>query len=216
MKLHTFALAFALALVITGLCASSIVWAQDALPPKAGADAAAGRSLRIQTRGDATARPRVTLQVIKTLCGTGVIKWYQQADAGFRITCPLAQPVQNTRQQRYTHLDFSYFATQPGGTAPVAQAKPGRCDAGTQVSVAGKAVLLRQGCGLEDMPLPAPGRTGTPAPQDSAAAPLSTLNRGPTDKPWNTVFQNSPLPLPQDTAEASAHAPGGQAPKQGS
>ena len=214
MKLHTFALAFALALVITGLCASSIVWAQDAVAPKASADTAAGRSLRIQTRGDPTARPRVTLQVIKTLCGTGAITWYQQADAGFRITCPLAQPVQNARQQRYTHLDFSYIATQAGGTAPVALARPGRCDAGTQVSVAGKAVLLRQGCGLQDMPLPTPARTGAPAPQDGAAAPLSTLNRGPADKPWNTVFQTSPLPLPQDTAEALTHAPG-QTPQAG-
>lgn len=215
MKLHTFALAFALALVITGLCASSIVWAQDAAPPKASADTAAGRSLRIQTRGDPTARPRVTLQVIKTLCGTGAITWYQQADAGFRITCPLAQPAQNARQQRYTHLDFRYLATQPGGTAPAALAKLGRCDAGTQVSVAGKAVLLRQGCGLEDMPAPAPARAGSHPLADSAAAPLSTLNRGPADKPWNTVFQTSPLPLPQDTAEASTNARG-QAPKQGS
>jgi hypothetical protein len=202
MKLHTSALAFALALVITCLCASSMAWAQDAAPPKA--DAAAGRSLRVQTRGDAAARPRVTLQVIKTLCGTEAITWYQQADAGFRITCPLAQPVQQARQQRYTHLDFSYFAAPPGGTAVVAPAKPGRCDAGTQVSVAGKAVLLRQGCGLEGVPAPA-----------RAAAPLSTLNRGPAHKPWNTVFQTSPLPLPQDTAEASANAHG-QAPKQGS
>lgn len=207
MKLHTLALAFALALVITSLCASSMVWAQDAAPPKA--DAAAGRSLRIQTRGDATARPRVTLQVIKTLCGTGAITWYQQADAGFRITCPLAQPVQNARQQRYTHLDFSYLATPPGGTAVVAPARPGRCDAGRQVSVAGKAVLLREGCGLEDVPAPAP------APPDSAAASLSTLNRGPADKPWNTVFQTSPLPLPQDTADASTRTPG-QVSKQGS
>lgn len=201
MKLHTLALAFALALVITGLCASSMVWAQDAAP--------AGRSLRVQTRGTAAARPRVTLQVIKTLCGTGAITWYQQADAGFRITCPLAQPVQNARQQRYTHLDFSYLATPPGGNLAVARAKPGRCEAGTQISVAGKAVLLRRGCGLEDVSRPAPGRAG-------AAAPLSTLNRGPADTPWNTVFQTSPLPPPQDTAAVSAHAPGGQAPKQGS
>lgn len=207
MKLHTFALAFALAIVITSLCASTMAWAQDAAAPQA----AAGRSLRIQTRGDAAARPRVTLQVIKTLCGTGAITWYQQADAGFRITCPLAQPVQNARQQRYTHLDFSYLIAQTSGTAPVALARPGRCDAGTQVSVAGKAVLLRQGCGLEDPPAPARAR----ALQDGAAAPLSTLNRGPADKPWNAVFQTAPLPLPQDTAKASTNA-AGQAPKQGS
>jgi len=208
MKLHTFALAFALALVITCLCASSMVWAQDAVPPQA--DAAAGRSLRIQTRGDAAARPRVTLQVIKTLCGTGAITWYQQADAGFRITCPLAPPLPRTRQQRYTHLDFSYLAAPPGGTATVVPAGPGRCEAGTQVSVAGKAVLLHQGCGLGDVPAPA----RAPARQDSAAS-LSTLNRGPADKPWNTVFQTVPLPLPQDTAAASNHIPG-RAPKPGS
>lgn len=212
MKLHTFALAFALALVITSLCASSIVWAQDASAQKAGAeaptDAAAGRSLQIQTRGDAAARPRITLQVIKTFCGTGGITWYQQADSGFRITCPLAEPVQGARQQRYTHLDFRYVATQPGALAPVALAKPG-CEAGTWVSVAGKAVLLRQGCGLET---PAATPAGRKPPQDGATASLSTVNRGPVDKPWNPVFQTAPLPLPQDTAEVTPS----QAPKRGS
>lgn len=216
MKLHTFALAFALALVITSLCASSIVWAQDAPAPKAvaeaPADAAAGRSLQIQTRGDAAARPRVTLQVIKTFCGTGGITWYQQADSGFRITCPLALPVQGARQQRYTHLDFHYVATQPGDLAPVALAKPG-CESGTWVSVAGKAVLLRQGCGLETRPAATPA--GHKPPQDGATASLSTVNRGPVDKPWNPVFQTAPLPLPQDTAEITPGIPG-QAPKRGS
>jgi hypothetical protein len=212
MKLHTFALAFALALVITSLCASSIVWAQDASAPSASADAAAGRSLQIQTRGDAAARPRVTLQVIKTFCGTDGITWYQQADSGFRITCPLAQPVQGARQQRYTHLDFRYVATQPGGLAPVALAKPG-CEAGTRVSVAGKAVLLRQGCGPETLPAAAPA--GRKPPQDGATASLSTVNRGPVDKPWNPVFQTAPLPLPQDTAEVTPSLPG-QAPRGGS
>ena len=218
MKLHTFALAFALALVITSLCASSIVWAQDAQAPKAGAgagadtEAAAGRSLQIQTRGDAAARPRITLQVIKTFCGTGGITWYQQADSGFRITCPLAQPVQGARQQRYTHLDFSYLATQPGGVALVTLAKPG-CDAGTWVSVAGKAVLLRQGCSPEAPPAAAPA--GHKPPQDSAVASLSTVNRGPVDKPWNPVFQTAPLPIPQDTAEATPSTPG-QVAKRGS
>ncbi|HET7865156.1 MAG TPA: hypothetical protein VFL86_12195 [Burkholderiaceae bacterium] len=200
MKLHTLALAFALALVITGLCASSIVWAQGT----AATPADAGRTLQIQTRGDAAARPRVTLQVIKTVCGSSAITWYQQGDSGARITCPLAQPVQTARQQRYTHLDFSYLSQPPGGMAAVALGGAG-CDAGTWVSVAGKAVLLRQGCGTRSQ-----RPTGKPS-----TAPLSTLNRGPADKPWNTVFQTAPLPLPQDTAEASTRAPG-QAPKQGS
>jgi len=212
MKLHTFALAFALALVITSLCASSIVWAQDAPAPQASAKVAADRSLQIQTRGDAAARPRVTLQVIKTFCGADGITWYQQADSGFRITCPLAQPVQGARQQHYTHLDFRYVATQPGSVAPVALAKPG-CDAGTRVSVAGKAVLLRQGCSLDTLPAAAPA--GHKAPQDSAVASLSTVNRGPVDKPWNPVFQTAPLPLPQDTAEATPGTPG-QVAKRGS
>jgi hypothetical protein len=212
MKLHTLALAFALALVITGLCASSIVWAQDTPVPQASANAAGGRSLQIQTRGDIAARPRVTLQVIKTFCGAEGITWYQQADSGFRITCPLAQPVQGARQQRYTHLDFRYLATQPGGVAPVALAKPG-CDAGTRVSVAGKAVLLRQGCSPQTLPAaPAAGRKPL---QNSATASLSTVNRGPRDKPWNPVFQTAPLPLPQDTAEATPSTPG-QAAKRGS
>lgn len=213
MKLHTLALAFALALVITGLCASSIVWAQDAGVPKAPADPAAGRSLQIQTRGDAAARPRATLQVIKTFCGTSGITWYQQGDAGFRITCPLAQPVQGARQQRYTHLDFSYLATQPGGMTAAALAKTG-CDAGTWVSVAGKAVLLHQGCSLETPAAAAPAG-GKPLPPDGATASLSTVSRSPADKPWNPVFQTAPLPLPQDTAEATPSTPG-QAPKRGS
>lgn len=200
MKLHTLALAFALALVITGLCASSIVWAQDT----AASPADAGRTLQIQTRGDAAARPRITLQVIKSVCGTRSITWYQQGDSNARITCPLAQPVQTARQQRYTQLDFSYVAQAPGGMAPVLLAGAG-CDAGTWVSVAGKAVLLRKGCSAAS-----PLSTGTPP-----TASLSTLNRGPADKPWNKVFQTAPLPLPQDTAEASTRAPG-QAPKQGS
>ncbi len=212
MKLHTLALAFALALVITGLCASSIVWAQDAAALTAPADPAAGRSLQIQTRGDAAARPRVTLQVIKTFCGSSGITWYQQGDTGVRITCPLAQPVQGARQQHYTHLDFSYLAIQPGGPAQSALAGPG-CDAGTWVSVVGKAVLLHQGCNLET---PAAAPTGhKPLPQGGAAASLSTISRGPVDKPWNPVFQTAPLPLPQDTAEATAGSMG-QAPKRGS
>lgn len=208
MKLHTYALAFALALVITGLCVSSMVWAQDTVP----ATADAGRTLQIQTRGDAAARPRIALQVIKTVCGSRAITWYQQGDSSARITCPLAQPVQTARQQRYTHLDFSYAVQAPGGMAPVALAGAG-CNSGTWVSVAGKAVLLRQGCGTAAM-----GPTGKVATASLAApvaVPLSTLNRGPADKPWNTVFQTAPLPLPQDTAEASTRAPG-QAPKQGS
>lgn len=222
MKLHTFALAFALALVIASLCASSIVWTQEASAPKAGAvattaqtaqtDTAAGRSLQIHTRGDATARPRITLQVIKTFCGTGGITWYQRADSGFRITCPLAAPVQGARQQRHTHLDFHYVATQSGDQTPVALAKPG-CEAGTWVGVAGKAVLLRQGCDLGTLPAAAPA--GRKSPRDGATASLSTLSRGPVDKPWNPVFQTAPLPLPQDTAEAMPGIPG-QAPKRGS
>lgn len=200
MKLNTFVLTFALVLVILSLCASSVVRAQDTQATEADA----GRTLQIQTRGDAAARPRITLQVIKSVCGTRAITWYLQGDSGARITCPLAQPVQTARQQRYTHLDFSYVAQATGAMAPVALAGAG-CDVGTWVSVAGKAVLLRQGCGAAS-PLP----TGKPP-----AAPLSTLNRGPADKPWNTVFQTAPLPLPQDTAEASTRAPG-QAPKQGS
>lgn len=204
MKLHTYALAFALALVITGLCVSSMVWAQDTGPNAADA----GRTLQIQTRGDAAARPRIALQVIKTVCGVRAITWYQQGDSSARITCPLAQPVQTARQQRYTHLDFSYVAQAPGGMAPVAGAG---CKPGTWISVAGKAVLLRQGCDTAAMR--PTGKAVTAPLAAPLAVPLSTLNRGPADKPWNTVFQTAPLP--QDTAEASTRAPG-HAPKQGS
>ena len=200
MKLNTFALTFALVLVIISLCASSVVRAQDAQAT----EAEAGRTLRIQTRGDAAARPRITLQVIKAVCGTGAITWYQQGDSGVRITCPLAQPVQTARQQRYTHLDFSYLSQPPGGRTAGALGGAG-CDTGSRVSVAGKAVLLHQGCGTDSQ-----RPTGKPS-----TAPLSTMNRGPADKPWNTVFQTAPLPLPQDTAEASTRTPG-QAPRQGS
>jgi hypothetical protein len=74
-------------------------------------------------------------------------------------------------------------------------------------------VLLHQGCSLETLPAATPA--GRKPPQDSTTASLSTVNRGPVDKPWNPVFQTAPLPLPQDTAEARPGTPG-QAAKRGS
>lgn len=124
-----------------GLCAVGSVSAQ---------------TLTVNAGGASATRATITNAVIESICGTTGITLFQNGTNVTRITCPMPA---NTIAG-FTALDFSYDNTTGSflgvgpvsGVGTVARINVGTgttCSAGSTITVAGKSVLNRTGCGNE-------------------------------------------------------------------
>ncbi len=135
-----------LALAVAGLCAAGGVSAQ---------------TLTINAGGASATRATITNAIVETACGTSGITWFQQGTNVTRITCPINATLAAGLPSTFTNLDFSYDNTTGSylGVGPVSGNGQNvlrlnigagtTCAAGGNVTVAGKTVLNRTGCGVE-------------------------------------------------------------------
>jgi hypothetical protein len=175
------------------------------------ASTAPGPTLSVDAQGDSAMLDRLAPRVIQRLCDTtGVISWYQNHGDNTRITCRLAASARPTLPQRFTHLDLNYD-TRAGASPALVSPRIDigmntRCNHGSFVSVAGKAVLYRSGCDNEPQASHALAGSGA----RPAAATLSTVNSGPVNPQWTALFSRrqplaaTPAALPADLQPASA------------
>lgn len=119
------------------------------------AGSVSAQTLTINAAGASATRATITNSVIESICGTTSIVLAQNGTNVTRITCPTSAIA------GFTALDFSYDNTTGSylGVGPVsgngqltARINLGTgttCSAGTTITVAGKSVLNRTGCGNE-------------------------------------------------------------------